>query len=323
MDRYAGMTVFVRVVESGSFSSTARQFGISPAMVSTHIRALEKHLGVRLFNRTTRRVSVTEVGRNYYEDCLRILHEVEEAERAASDLQAAPRGRIRLTAPMTFGIRQLGPLIADFLEAYPDVAINLSLDDRKIDLVEEGFDLAIHVGELTDSSLIARRVTSAPAILCASRDYVGKYGAPKAPCDLLRHDCLAYAGSGARAEWRFLRPDGAEESVAPSGRFLANNGDALRKLALRGRGIILTPKFIVEEDLKAGDLIALMPDYNTVPFPFHAVYPHSSYLSAKVRTFVDFLVAAFERPSRSSIKRVNLAKDRSIEELQAVAQAVH
>ena len=317
MDRYAGMTVFVRVVESGSFIATARQFAISRTMVSTHIQALEKHLGVRLLNRTTRRVSATEVGRNYYEDCLRILHEVEEAERAASDLQAAPRGRIRLTAPMTFGIRQLGPLIADYLRTNPDVSINLSLDDRKIDLVEEGFDLAIQVGELADSSLIARRVTLAPAIVCASRDYVDKYGAPKTPRDLVRHDCLAYANSGAPAEWRFIGPDGAEESVAPSGRFLANNGDALRKLALRGLGILLAPEFIVEGDLKAGNLIALMPDYNTVPFPFHAVYPHSRYLAAKVKTFIDFLVAWFERPSCSSTKRVNLARDHSIEGLRA------
>jgi DNA-binding transcriptional LysR family regulator len=317
MDRYAGMTVFVRVVESGSFIATARQFAISPTMVSTHIQALEKHLGVRLLNRTTRRVSATEVGRNYYEDCLRILHKVEEAERAAGDLQAAPRGRIRLTAPMTFGIRQLGPLIADYLKTYPDVSINLSLDDRKIDLLEEGFDLAIHVGELADSSLIARHVTSAPAMLCASRDYVGKYGAPKTPRDLLRHDCLAYASSGTRAEWRFIGPGGVEESVTPSGRFLANNGDALRKLALRGLGIILAPKFIVEADLEAGNLIALMPDYNTSPFPFHAVYPHSRYLSATVKTFVDFLVARFGRPSCSGTKRVILAKDYSTDDLQA------
>jgi DNA-binding transcriptional LysR family regulator len=318
MDRYAGMTVFVRVVESGSFTSTARHFGISPAMVSTHIRALEKRLGVRLLNRTTRQVSATEAGQNYYERCLGILYEVEEAERAASDLQKAPRGRIRLTAPMTFGIRQLGPLIADYLKAYPDVSINLSLDDRKIDLVEEGFDLAIHVGELADSSLIARRVTLAPAILCASRDYIGEYGAPTMPRDLLRHDCLAYASSGARAEWRFIGPDGAEESVAPSGRFLANNGDALRKLALRGLGVILAPEFIVEADLKAGDLIVLMPDYKTVPFPFHAVYRHGHYLSAKVKTFIDFLVAWFERPSCSKIEQVSHElKDRSDHELRA------
>jgi DNA-binding transcriptional LysR family regulator len=256
MDLYAGMAVFVRVVESGGFTATARHLGMSPAMVSTHIRALEKRLGVRLLNRTTRRVSATEVGQNYYEQCLRILHEVEEAERAASDLQAAPRGRIRLTAPMTFGIRQLGPLMADYLKTYPDLSIDLSLDDRKVDLVEEGFDLAIHVGELADSSLISRRVTLAPAVLCASPDYVGKYSTPKTPPDLLRHDCLVYASSGMRAGWRFVGLDGAEESVAPYGRFLANNGDALRKLALRGLGIILAPKFIVEADLEAGSLIA-------------------------------------------------------------------
>ena len=318
MDRYVGMAVFVRVVESGSFTATARHFGMSPAMVSTHIRSLEKRLGVRLLNRTTRRVNATEVGQNYYERCLRILYEVEEAERAASDLQTAPRGRIRITAPMIFGIRQLGPLIADYLKAYPDVSIDLRLDDRKIDLVEEGFDLAIHVGELADSSLIARRVTLAPAILCASRDYVGKYGTPKEPHDLLQHNCLAYAYSRARSEWRFVGAGGKEETVQVSGRFLANNGDMLRKLALEGLGIILAPEFIVEEDLKAGRLIAMMPVYKTVPFPFHAVYPHSRYLSAKVKTFVDFLVAWFDRPSPIKIKRLsNEQEPRSVRELRA------
>jgi DNA-binding transcriptional LysR family regulator len=298
MDRYTGMAVFVRVAESGSFTATARYFGMSPAMVSTHIRTLEKRLGVRLLNRTTRRVSTTEVGQNYYEQCLRILYEVEEAERAASDLQTAPRGRIRLTAPMTFGTRQLGPLIAAYLKSYSDVSVELSLDDRKVDLIEEGFDLAIRVGQLADSRLIARRITVAQAILCASRDYIAEYGVPKSPRDLVGHNCLTYTHSSSRSEWSFGGSGGTAETIQVSGRFSANNGDALRRLALAGLGVILAPDFIVEDDLKAGRLIALMPAYTAIPFPFHAVYPHSRYLSAKVRTFVDFLTDWFDRASR-------------------------
>jgi DNA-binding transcriptional LysR family regulator len=284
-------------------------------MVSTHVRALEKHLGVRLLNRTTRRVNATEVGQNYYERSLRILSEVEEAERAASDLQTTPRGRIRITAPMTFGTRQLGPLIAAYLKAYPDVSVELSLDDREVDLIEEGFDLAIRVGQLADSRLIARKVTFAQAILCASRDYVSEHGAPNAPQDLLRHNCLAYAQSRARSEWSFIGPDGAKQTVQVSGRFVANNGDALRQVALSGLGIVLTPDFIVEQDLQSGRLIALMPDYKTVAFPFHALYPHSHYLSAKVKTFVEFLVAGFDR---KTAKQPLIKGDRSARTLRVV-----
>jgi DNA-binding transcriptional LysR family regulator len=298
MDRYTGMAVFVRVVESGSFTATARYFGMSPAMVSTHIRTLEKRLGVRLLNRTTRRVSATEVGQHYYEHCLRILYEVEEAERAASDLQTAPRGQIRLSAPMTFGTRQLGPLIAAYLKAYPDVSVELSLDDRNIDLIEEGFDLAIRVGQLADSGLIARRITVAQAILCASPEYIAKHGVPKSPRDLIRHDCLTYTQSGSRGEWSFNGPGATAETVRVSGRFSANNGDTLRQLALAGLGVILAPDFIVQDDLKAGSLIGLMSDYRAALFPFHAVYPHNRYLSAKVKTFVDFLITWFDRASQ-------------------------
>jgi DNA-binding transcriptional LysR family regulator len=304
VDRYNEMSVFARIVESGSFTSAARQLGMSPAMVSTHIRTLERRLGVRLLNRTTRRVKVTEVGQDYYERCLRILHELDAAERAASDLQIAPRGRIRLTAPMTFGVSRLGPLIAEYLKAYPEVSIDFSLDDRNIDLVEEGFDLAICVGRLADSRLIARKVTMAQAMLCASRAYIGKHGAPKSPRELRNHNCLTYAAARTNNDWSFFDAGGAKETVRVSGRFIANNGDALRRVALAGVGIILAPDFIVEEDLKAGRLITLLPEHKAAVFPFHAVYPQSRYLSAKVKTFVDYLIASFDRASGDTARRL-------------------
>lgn len=297
MDRYSGMAVFVKVVETSSFAATARYLGMSPAMVSRHIQLLEERLGARLLNRTTRRVSLTEVGQIYHERCLRILSELEEADRAASELQSVPRGRLRVTAPMTFGTRNLAPIIADYLHQYPEVSIDLSLDDRCVDLVEEGFDLAIRVGVLADSSLIARRLTLAEMVLCASPAYVERHGVPKTPRDLEQHNCLAYAYSRSRNEWRFIGPDGTEEIIPVSGRFLANNGDALRIVARQAIGITMAPKFIVEEEMKAGHLVRLLPEYRTSAFPVHAVYPHSRFLSAKARTFIDFLVSSFSRSS--------------------------
>jgi DNA-binding transcriptional LysR family regulator len=291
------MAVFVKVVETSSFAATARYLGMSPAMVSRHIQLLEERLGARLLNRTTRRVSLTEVGQIYHERCLRILSELEEADRAASELQSVPRGRLRVTAPMTFGIRHLAPIIADYLRLYPEVAIDLSLDDRCVDLLEEGFDLAIRVGALADSSLIARRLTLAEMVLCASPDYLKQHGIPKTPRDLEQHNCLAYAYSRSRNEWRFIGPSGTEETIPVSGRFVANNGDALRIIAREAIGIIVAPQFVVEEEMKAGHLVRLLPEYRTVAFPVHAVYPHSRYLSAKARTFIDFLVSSFNRSS--------------------------
>lgn len=299
MDRYSGMAVFVKVVETSSFAATARHLGMSPAMVSRHVQLLEERLGARLLNRTTRRVSPTEVGQIYYERCLRILSELEEADRAASELQSVPRGRLRVTAPMTLGTRHLAPIIADYLHHYPEVAIDLSLDDRCVDLLEEGFDLAIRIGALADSSLIARRLTSAEMVLCASPDYLKRHGPPQTARDLEQHNCLAYAYSRSRNEWRIIGPSGTEEIIPVSGRFLANNGDALRIVAREGIGIILAPQFVIEEEMKAGHLVQVLPGYRAVAMPVHAVYPHSRYLSAKARTFIDFLVASFSRSSQT------------------------
>ena len=292
MDRFVGMAVFAKVVESASFAAAARHFDISPAMVSKHVRRLEERLGVRLLNRTTRRVSATEVGQNYYERCLRILSEVEDAERAAGDLQAAPRGLLRVTTSVSFGAHQLAPAIADYLVAYPDVSIDLSLHDNYVDLLEERIDLAIRQGQLSDSSLITKKLYAVEMVLCASPGYLAANGTPQQPRDLVKHDCLiyTYAASGT---WTFTDPNGKGEVVRISGRVLADSGDALLTFALKDTGIVLAPDYLVADALSAGRLIRLLPEYKTPATLVYAVYPHSNFLSAKTRTFIDFLAARF------------------------------
>jgi DNA-binding transcriptional LysR family regulator len=295
VDRFSGMAVFVEVVDANSFAGAARRLGMSPAMVSTHIQALEQRLGVRLLNRTTRRVNVTEVGQDYYERSLRILADMEEAERAAGDLQTAPRGVLRVTTSVSSGMRYLGSAIADYLVAYPDVSVELNLDDRYVDLVEQRFDLAIRMGHLADSSLIARKLGSVASVLCASPAYLETKGVPQTPRDLSKHNCLIYTYATRQNVWHFFDHNGGQEPVRVSGRFLANNGDVLLNLALKDIGVILLPHFIAESDLKTGRLVRLLPDYETQQIPVNAVYPHSRYVSAKTRTFIDFIAARFER----------------------------
>jgi DNA-binding transcriptional LysR family regulator len=293
LDRFTGMAVFVKVVDAASFAAAARHFGMSPAMVSKHVQTLEQRLGARLLNRTTRRVSATEVGQNFYEQSLRILADLEEAERAALDLQRAPRGLLRISAPVSFGMRQLAPAIADYLKTYPEVSIDLSLDDRYVDLVEKRIDLAIRLGPLADSSLIARKLCACATLLCASPAYLEANGTPQRPADLAAHNCLVLTYATQQRVWRFFDRDGAEDSVAVAGRFLASSGDALVALALRDVGLALAPDYIVADELAAGRLVRLLPDYAACDTPVHAVYPHSHRLSAKTRTFIDFLAARF------------------------------
>lgn len=307
MDRFVGMAVFAKVVEAGSFVAAARHFELSPAMVSKHVQTLEDRLGVRLLNRTTRRVSPTEVGQDYYERCLKILAELEEADRTASHLQTAARGLIRVTAPFTYGIARLTPAIAGYLAKYPHVSVELSLNDRYVDLLAEGFDLAIRMGTLPDSSLIARRLAHVKMIVCASPAYLERHGAPRTAQELSRHHCLLHTYATSRGVWHFIGRGGKEDVVRVSGRFLANNGDALRALAIQGEGIALLPDFVVEQDIAASRLVALLPERDTAEIPIHVVYPHSQHLSAKVRTFVDFLAAELthapphqEAPARSA-----------------------
>jgi DNA-binding transcriptional LysR family regulator len=301
------MAVFAKVVDSASFAAAARHFDMSPAMVSKHVRTLEERLGVRLLNRTTRRVSATEVGQNYYERCIRILNDLEDAELAAGDLQAAPRGLLRVTTSVSFGSRQLAPAIADYLVAYPDVSIELSLHDNYVDLLEERIDLAIRLGQLSDSSLIARKLSAVEMVLCASPRYLKTNGAPQRPRDLTKHSCLIYTYAAPRA-WTFVDQDGKPEVVRLSGRLLANSGDALLALLLKDAGVMLAPDYLVGDDIRAGRLIRLLPEYTTQDIPVHAVYPHSRFLSAKTRTFIDFLASRFARLPHVEAERVNAGK---------------
>jgi DNA-binding transcriptional LysR family regulator len=292
MDRVTTLSVFAKVVESSSFAAAARHFGLSPAMVSKHILSLEERLGARLLNRTTRQVSPTEIGREFYERATRILADLDEAEQAASALQATPKGLLRLNGPLSFGIRHLSPAILDYLAACPDAEIDVTLSDRVVDLVEEGFDLAIRIGRLADSSLIARRIAPCRIVVCAAPAYLKKHGAPRRPADLAAHNCLGYSYAALRNEWRFTGPDGVE-SVRVAGRLNANNGDVLRLAALRGEGIVIQPTFLIGDDLASGELVPILPGFVPDELVIQAVYPHSRHLSVKVRSFIDFLVARF------------------------------
>jgi len=292
MDRLAAMQAFARVAEAGSFSAAARQLGMAKSVVSKLVMGLENHLGARLINRTTRRLSLTEAGIAYYESCTRILAAVEEAELSVGRLQAVPRGRLKVNASMSFGFLHLAPAIPDFLAHHPEVEIDLTLNDQFTDLVQEGYDVAVRIGALPDSSLIARKLAPSRRVLCASPAYLDRHGVPQVPEDLARHNCLGYAYLVTGNEWRFRGPD-REHAVRVSGNFDVNNGDALRAAALGGLGIAQLPTFIIGQDLAAGTLRCLLSDYVLPETNIHAVYPHNRHLSAKVRAFVDFLAERF------------------------------
>lgn len=288
MDTLEGMRTYAAVVSEGSFSKAAERLGRSPQLVSKYVAQLEDRLGVRLLNRSTRRLSVTEAGQAYFERCQGIVAEVDELENAVGNMSEAVRGVLRINAPMTFGMHHLTPAIAEFQAAHPDLRVDLALDDRVIDIVREGFDLAIRIADLEASSLVARRLAPVNLAVCASPAYLERRGHPESPHDLASHECLGYTYSSARDRWRFTSANGVEE-VQVSGRFCANNGDALRTAALAGHGLIMQPTFIVGDDLRAGRLVSVMPHHAVTPLNVYAVYAHRQYLSNKVRAFVEFL----------------------------------
>lgn len=286
MDRLASMQAFVLVVDSGSFAGAAKRLDASAATVTHHVQSLEDHLGVQLLNRTTRKLNLTEVGRNYYEHASRILAQVDEAERCAAVLQTTPRGLLRLNTSEGLA-RVVAPLIAEFSAAYPDVSFELVMTDHMVDLVEAGFDLGLRAGPLPDSTLVSRRLGVGKLIPCAAPDYLARRGAPQRPEDLADHNCLIYA----RIEnhWRFTGREGAI-AVDVSGNLRSNSLEALRRATLSGQGICLLPAVLAAEDLQKGLLVRLLPDYDASEVAVQAVYPASRHLSVKVRSFLDFLV---------------------------------
>lgn len=293
MDRLGNMEAFVRVAETKSFSEAARRLRSSKSLVSRQVAALEAELGVRLFHRTTRSLSLTEEGRRYHANVTRILNDIEEANLSVSQSQAAPRGRLRVSAPMSFGILHIGPAIQDFLADHPHVELDLSLNDRYVDLVDEGFDLAIRIGRLADSSLVARKLAGHRMVLCATPAYLKQHGTPRDPDDLKGHQCLCFSANSQQPEWHFVTKDGTPWLVQIQGRFHSNNGDVLRTAALQNLGIIYLPSFIVGPDIQAGALASLLPEFVPNDAAIHAVYPHSRHLSPKVRAFIDFLAERY------------------------------
>jgi DNA-binding transcriptional LysR family regulator len=291
------MTAFTKVVECGGFAGAARRLDLSPSAVTTRVQDLETRLGVRLLNRTTRRVSLTEVGRIFYDRCTQLLAGLEEAERAATERQEVPRGVLRLNASPSFGALHLAPAIARFTERYPEVSVELSLTDRIVDLVEEGVDLALRAEPPPESSLVARKIAPCRTVVCAAPSYLERRGIPRTPPELAAHSCLVLSTSPDCGEWTFRGSGGEAHRVHVSGALRANSSAALVAAAAAGLGLILEQTCAVGADLTAGRLVPVLADYMLPAAAIHAVYAHSRHLSAKVRTFVDFLVARFAHDS--------------------------
>lgn len=294
LDRVTGMQVFVRVVSLGSFSAAARSLGLSQTMVTKHIAALEERLGVTLLHRTTRRLRLTEAGERYRQSSERILAEIEEAETLAVADRVEPRGTLRLNVPLAFGMREIAPILPRFAARHPALTIDLGLADRVVDLLEERWDLAIRVGRMNDSSLVARKLAPLRLMVCAAPSYLKEHGTPKTVDDLRHHSCLGYTLSMAVSADRWLFGTDGKMSVPISGRMRADNGDALRLAALDGLGLIYQPTFLLADDLRAGRLRAVNLDQPPIAFDgVFAVYPAERHPPAKVRACVDFLVEAF------------------------------
>lgn len=292
MELLAGMAVFARVVEAGGISAAARDLRLSKSAVSKQLAALEDRLGARLLQRTTRRMSLTEAGAGFLVHCRRVVAEAEAAESAVGALQAEARGVLRVNAPMTFGTMHLASAIPDFLARYPQVDVDLVLNDRLVDLLDEGFDVAVRIARLADSSLVARKLAPAQRVMVAAPSYLDRKGRPASLAELVGHDILSYSYVPTAEEWRFSGPNG-EETVRVEGRLRANNGEILLAACLAGAGIAALPTFISGASLRAGTLVHVLPQYQSSGIAIHAVWPTARHLSAKVRAFVDFLAERF------------------------------
>lgn len=292
MDKLQAMQLFARVVDSGSFTAGAGQMGISRALASKLIQNLEDQLGVRLLNRTTRRVSLTDPGKNYYARVSQLLDALAEAEAEAAELQVEPRGRLRVSVPISFAVKHLAPALADFQRTFPRVELELGLNDRLVDLVDEGFDMAVRIGRLADSSLVARRIAPATLLTVASPNYLELHGTPTHPDELSGHNVLVYTLTAKPEEWVFKR---GSETVTTriKGNLFTNNGDYLAAAAIEGAGVTLLPAFIVFEAVTDGRLVEVLGDWPTPPLGIYAIYPQTRALPAKTRVLMDFLVDRF------------------------------
>jgi len=296
MDRLAGMAVFVKAVDLGSFSAAAIALDTSSQLVGKQVQALEHHLGVRLLNRTTRRQSLTEIGRVFYERARNILADVEAAEALAAETRATPRGKLRINVPVTFGVHALAPNLSDYLDRYPEVSVDLVLSNRYVDVIEEGYDVVFRVGKLDDSSLIARQLRPYRLVLCAAPAYLVRHPAPATPMDLTSHVCLGFSFGVLRTHWDLDGP-GGRVAVPIDGRIMMDDGEALLSAALDGVGVLLQSSEMVEPLIAAGKLIRLLPAYEAPTRPFHLLYAPDRRPTPKLRSFVDWVIERLANPS--------------------------
>ena len=287
MNPFEDMRIFSQVMESGSFTAAADKLGLSKQFVSRRLMALEERLGGRLLNRSTRRLDPTPLGQSYYESSLRLLNKVEQVEQGIAGQTSEPRGTVRVSAPLSFAVAHLGCLLPEFLERYPQVSVEVDLSDRSVDLLGEGYDLALRIGVLEDSTLIARRLAAIDRVYCASPDYLARKGTPSRPDELTDHDCLPY-GHGRQVQWRFLE-QGKLRVVTVCGRMRANNGELLRDAAIKGMGITYLPTFIVGEALASGQLVPVLQDFVTEPLQLSAVYPQHRQSARPVQALIEFM----------------------------------
>lgn len=291
-DLLDGMAVFVGVVNAGSFTAAARALGHSTSYVSKAVSRLESRLGSRLLNRSTRTISLTDAGRAYYERCSQIVIDAQNAERSIKQLQETPSGLLRVNAPGSFGSKYLLDVLSQFMHRYPQVKMEIEFNDRLIDVVAEGYDVVIRVGEIKDSNLVARRFTSSRAVVVASPDYIKRRGCPRRAQELAQHDCIAYSLLPTPTQWNFYK-NGVRSVVTVDPRALCNSAAIEVAMVVQGIGITRLPLFTCEEEVASGQLQIILEDYDQIQFDVYAVYPHRQYLTAKVRAFVDFVVDAF------------------------------
>ena len=293
MDTIDGMKTVVAVVETGSFTAAGDRLNISKALVSKYVGEVEEALGVRLFNRSTRRLAITEAGKNYYDKVVPLLEEYGELLDNVAGEQSVPRGLIRISAPVTFGESSLSPVLPELFQRYPDLNVDLQLTDRKIDMLQEGIDLVIRIGGIDDSSLVARQINSYKLTMCASPEYLSKQGAPQNPQDLTQHKVIIDSNFRIGRQWPLIAPDGESHVVEVTSRVAVNSPRAVKELAVNSGGIALIPNFVIAEELEKGVLKEVLTDFRTMEFGMFAIYPHRRYVSKKVRAFVDFLYEKF------------------------------
>ncbi|MGJ4901591.1 LysR family transcriptional regulator [Bradyrhizobium sp. HKCCYLS2058] len=294
MDKLSSLRAFVKVVESGSFAEAGRQLRLSRSAISKYIGELEQSLGVQLIVRTTRHASPTETGQRYFERAVSILAELDAADQAVSQSQAAPRGLLRVNAPMSFGTMRLGPVVADFMARYPELQLQIVLSDDLLDPVQDGFDVTLRIAELESSSLVARRIMPVERVICAAPAYLARHGTPESPEELRRHTALTYGFLLTGNQWKLTGSDG-DHWIQPAWSLCVNNAEVLRDVAIKGQGVALIPRFIAADALESGALTAILADYAAPPLALYAIYPPTRHLSVKVRLFIDFLVERFGR----------------------------